>query len=276
MKDIKLGEAFLFCPANRPDRYLKAVQRADRVILDLEDAVSPGDKQRAREAVLSHLPSLGERLIVRVNAVDSSWHDEDIYALRQLRIDHEISPIIMLPKAYDSNQLAKLEDFEVIALCETAIGINNATDLASAPNCIALMWGGEDLIADLGGRRSRDALGQYYPLVEQARSTVLLAAAAEGVPAIDAVHIDISDHDGLKREAKQAADLGFFGKACIHPSHVEIIHEAFQPSENECQWARAVLEAIESAKGGVANLNGRMIDAPLLKQAQRILGATSS
>lgn len=276
MKDLKYGDAYLFCPANRPDRYLKAIQRADRVILDLEDAVAPGDKKFAREALLSHLPSLGESLIIRVNAVDSSWYDEDIKMLRQLRLDHTISPMIMLPKACDSNQLAKLSDFKVIALCETANGIKAASALATAPNCSALMWGGEDLIADLGGRSSRDALGQYYPLVEQARSTVFLAAAAEGVPTIDAVHIDIDDHAGLKRETKQAVDLGFFGKACIHPSHVEIIHEAFLPSENECQWGRDVLEAIELAQGGVANLNGRMIDAPLLKQAQRILGGIPS
>tara|TARA_R110000751_G_scaffold199732_5_gene304502 strand:- start:1039 stop:1869 length:831 start_codon:yes stop_codon:yes gene_type:complete len=276
MRDIRLGEAFLFCPANRPDRFFKAVERADRVILDLEDAVAPVDKKHAREALLSHLPNLGEQVIIRVNAVDSNWYDEDIHALRQLRINSSISPTIMLPKACNRNQLDKLADFDVIALCETASGIINASALAAAPNCIALMWGGEDLIADLGGRSSRDEYGHYYPLVEQARSTVLLAAAAEDLPAIDAVHIDIADHTGLKREAKQAGDLGFFGKACIHPSHVEFIHEAFLPSEEEEQWARDVVRAIEIAKGGVANLNGRMIDAPLLKQAQRILGAIPS
>ncbi|MEL7983247.1 CoA ester lyase [Vreelandella titanicae] len=276
MSDIKFGEVFLFCPANRPDRFLKAVQRSDRVILDLEDAVAPSEKKLAREALYSHLPSLGERLIVRVNAIDSVWHNDDIEALRQLRRHHGVSTTIMLPKSCDISQLDELEDFEVIALCETASGIKNASALASAPNCSALMWGGEDLIADIGGRSSRNASGKYYPLVEQARSTVLLAAAAEGVPAIDAVHIDIADHDGLRRETKQAVDIGFFGKACIHPSHVEIIHEAFEPSKNERQWARHVLEAIDVAQGGVATLGGRMIDAPLLKQAQRILGAMSS
>lgn len=276
MRSIKLGEALLFCPGDRPDRFLKAAQRADRGILDLEDAVGPGEKERARNEVITALPALDERTIVRINATDTPWHDADIAALRQLRSDSAISPLVMLPKAVSCDQLAELEDFDVIALCETAEGIVNAAQIAAAPNCVALFWGGEDLIADLGGRHSRDTSGHYYPLVEQARSTVLLAAAARGIPAIDAVHIDITDYVGLKREAKQAVDLGFRAKACIHPSHLDLIREAFRPSDNEYQWAQDVVEALQTAQGGVVSLNGRMIDGPLLKQAQMILGMEQS
>lgn len=276
MKEIKHGEVMLFCPADRPERFQKAINRADRVILDIEDAVAPEAKNHAREAVISALTRLGERAVVRINAVGTPWHDADIDALRQLRSDVSYSPLIMLPKADGCDQLSELSDFEIIALCETARGINNASALAAAPNCVALFWGGEDLIADIGGQRSRDTSGYYYPLIEQARSTVLLAASAQRKPAIDAVHIDINDHAGLRREARQAVDLGFRAKACIHPSHVNIIHEVFRPSEEECRWARDVIEALETAQGGVVSLQGRMIDEPMLRQAQRILGVSSS
>lgn len=276
MRSIKLGEALLFCPGDRPDRFLKAVQRADRAILDLEDAVGPARKAHARQEVITALPALDERTIVRINATGTTWQDDDIAALRQLRSETATSPLIMLPKAVSGEQLAALEDFDVIALCETAEGVLSAAQIAAAPNCVALFWGGEDLIADLGGRHSRDASGHYYPLVEQARSTVLLAAAARGIPAIDAVHIDITDYAGLKREAKQAVDLGFRAKACIHPSHLAVIREAFRPSDDEYQWARDVVEALKKAQNGVVSLNGRMIDDPLLKQAQMILGMEQS
>lgn len=140
-----------------------------------------------------------------------------------------------------------------------------------AENCVALFWGGEDLIADLGGRSSRAPSGGYYPVVEQARSMVLLAAGQCGKPAIDAVHIDIADLDGLARESIQAADVGFTAKACIHPSHVSIIRNAFRPTLAQRRWAKNVVTAMQAAAGGVVNLDGQMIDEPLHRQAVRVL-----
>ncbi|HBN9845814.1 TPA: CoA ester lyase [Pseudomonas aeruginosa] len=275
MNDISLGEALLFCPGDRPDRFAKALHCSDRIILDLEDAVSPSAKAQARNGVIDALASLGDRVIVRINATTSEWFAADIQALRDACEKGIHSPLIMLPKAETIEQLNLLPGFSVIALCETAMGVQNASILAKADNCVALFWGGEDLIADLGGCRSRGPSGRYYPLIEQARSTILLAAAAQRKPAIDAVHIDITDLDGLARESREASDLGFRCKACIHPSHVATIRQAFVPSDDRCRWAIAVVAAMDSANGGVASVNGQMIDEPLYKQALRIIEAAS-
>ncbi|MGA3683013.1 HpcH/HpaI aldolase/citrate lyase family protein [Pseudomonas graminis] len=271
MKEIRLGEAILFCPGDRPDRFEKAFHRADRVIFDLEDSVAPQSKDMARRSIINALPDAGTNVIVRINASTSPWYKDDVQALRDLRERSGISPLILLPKAEETQQLAALDDFQVIVLCETARGVINAIELARAANCIALFWGGEDLIADLGGRNSRDSLGNYYPVVEHARTTILLAAGQCRKPAIDAVHIDIADVEGLARESKQAVDVGFTAKACIHPSHVTIIRNAFRPSKQQRLWAEEVVAAMQSAAGGVISLNGRMIDEPLLRQALRVL-----
>lgn len=272
MSTLQLGEAILFCPGDRPERYHKAIERADRVIVDLEDAVSPQNKAQARAQVMTALPELPAGTIVRINAAGNDFHRDDLLALRRLRQDSGLSPLLMLPKVESAAQLRELDDFAVIALCETAAGALHVEDIAAAENCVALFWGGEDLIASLGGRRSRDDDGRYYPLVEQVRSTVLMAAAAHGKPAIDAVHIDIGDLSGLQREARQAADLGFTAKACIHPSHTAVIRAAFQPNDETRRWAERVIAAMQSAHNGVVSLDGRMIDEPLLRQAQRISG----
>ncbi|AMB87836.1 citrate lyase [Pseudomonas agarici] len=275
MKQIRLGEAILFCPGDRPERFDKALQRADRVIFDLEDSVAAHRKDVARRCVIDALPAAGKDIIVRINASMSPWYKEDVQALRDLRERSGIDPLILLPKAEEIQQLLALDDFQVIVLCETAKGVINAYQLAQAQNCMALFWGGEDLIADLGGRSSRDSSGNYYPVVEHARTTILLAAGQCAKPAIDAVHIDIADVDGLARESKQAVDVGFTAKACIHPSHVNVIRNAFSPSEEQRLWATQVVAAMQSTAGAVVSLNGRMIDEPLLKQALRVLQAPS-
>jgi len=189
------GPALLFCPADRPDRYDKAAARADTVILDLEDAVAPADKDTARDAVGAALPHLGPGTIVRINAADTGWFADDVAMLRAAGHGW-----VMLPKAARAEDLDRLDGFRVLAICETAAGVLNAPGIARHRACAAVMWGGEDLVADLGGRRSRNAAGRYYPVVEHARLTVLLAAAAAGKLAVDSVHIDIGDLDGLTRE----------------------------------------------------------------------------
>ncbi|HYO35397.1 MAG TPA: CoA ester lyase [Geodermatophilus sp.] len=259
------GPALLFCPADRPDRYDKAAQRSDTVVLDLEDAVAPAGKAAARDAVAAALPRLGPGAFVRVNAADTPWFADDVAVLRDAG-----HPRVVLPKATAADDLDALDGFQVLAICETAAGVLHAPGIAEHPACAAIMWGGEDLIADLGGRRSRDARGRYYPVVEHARLTVLIAAAAAGRAAVDSVHIDIGDLDGLARETTEAVDLGFAAKTCIHPSHVPVIREAFRPTEEMLAWARGVAAAAESA-GGVFRHQGRMIDEPLLRQARATL-----
>ena len=260
-----LGPALLFCPADRPDRFDKAAQRADTVILDLEDAVAPAAKVAARQAVADALPRLGADTFVRINGADTPWFADDIAMLRAAA-----HVAVMLPKAGSPADLDPLDGFRVLAICETATGVLAAPAIAEHAACTAIMWGGEDLIADLGGRSSRNAQGRYYPLVEHARFTVLLAAGAAGKVAVDSVHIDIDDIDGLARECREAADVGFSAKACIHPSHVPVIRDVFRPSDEMVEWAMAVTVAARTANG-VFRFQGRMIDEPLLRQARATL-----
>ncbi|MFJ4226756.1 HpcH/HpaI aldolase/citrate lyase family protein [Paenarthrobacter nicotinovorans] len=264
-----MGPALLFCPADRPERYSKAADRSDAVILDFEDAVAPADKERARDAVLEQAgaeildPS---RTIVRVNPVGTPEFDLDLRAL-------EKTPYrtVMLAKAESAEQLRALAGFSVIALCETAAGIVNASAIAAEPNVSALMWGAEDLLASLGGLSSRNDDGGYRAVALHARSAVLLAAKAAGKEAIDAVYVNIPDLDGLKEESRDSVASGFGAKACIHPNQVAVVREAYAPAPEAIAHATELLEAAASAGTGVFQFKGKMIDGPILKHAEATL-----
>lgn len=256
------GPAWLFCPADRPDRYAKALERSDRVILDLEDAVSPDRKAYARTA-LSEAALDPDRVVIRVNALDSQEIHADMAVVRQTPYR-----TIMIPKAVRATDLDALEGFEVIALCETSAGVLAAPELARHSTVTALMWGAEDLVADMGGHASRNPDGRYYGFASYARAHVLLAAAAAGVSAVDAVYLDIADHEGLRAESLEAVDSGFAAKACIHPGQARIVRESFLPSPEKVAWANAV---IESETGGVVAVGGIMVDGPVVRQAQHVL-----
>ena len=265
------GPALLFCPADRPDRYAKALAAADAVILDLEDGVGADGKDAARAAlVASDLDPA--RVIVRVNATGTAEHAADVAALRGTGYRQ-----VMLPKAETRAQLAALGgDWQVVALCETALGVVNAAEIAAAPGVIAVMWGAEDLIASMRGRTSRRPDGGYRDVALHARSAVLLAAAAHGRPAIDAIYANITDLAGLAAEAEDAAASGFALKGCIHPSQVAVVRKAFQADEAQVAWARQVLEAARDAGArdkGAIKVDGQMIDAPLIRQAEAIIAS---
>ena len=259
------GPALLFCPADRPERFPKALERADAVILDLEDAVDPARRPLAREAlVASDLDP--ERVIVRVNPASSTDHEVDLSALAATPYR-----TVMLPKAERLADLAELRAYDVISLCETAAGVLAASELAQASGVMALMWGAEDLVASLGGTSSRHADGGYREVARYARSAVLIAAGAAGVAAIDTVHLDIADREGLAAEAEDAAAVGFAATACIHPGQVETIRAAYRPDSSEVEAARALLAAAEEAGGGVFRYEGRMVDGPVLAHARAVL-----
>jgi citrate lyase subunit beta/citryl-CoA lyase len=265
-----MGPALLFCPADRPERYQKASDRADAVILDLEDAVAPADKQRARGAILAQLGSAGEvpeldpsRTIVRINPAGTEEFEKDLHCLA-----HTPYRTVMLAKAENAEQLRALEDFHVIALCETAAGVLNAPAIAAEPNVVALMWGAEDLLASLGGTSSRKDDGGYRAVALHARSSVLLAAGAYGKAAVDAVYVNIPDLEGLAEEAADGVASGFSSKACIHPTQAAVVRGAYAPSEADVSAATELLQAAASAGSGVFQYNGRMIDGPILKHAE--------
>ena len=263
------GPALLFCPADRPDRYAKALAAADAVIIDLEDGVGADSKDAARAALVA-TDLDPARVIVRVNAVGTPEHAADITALRGTGYR-----LIMLPKTETRAQLDGLGgDWRVVALCETPLGILNAAEIAAAPNVVAVMWGAEDLIASMGGRTSRLPGGRYRDVALHARSAVLLAASAHGRPAIDSVYVNIPDLDGLAAESQDAAASGFAVKACIHPSQVAVVHQAFRADETQVAWARRVLAAARGATAhGAIKVDGQMIDAPLIRQAEAILAS---
>lgn len=264
-----LGPAILFVPGDRPERFAKAADRADAVIIDLEDAVAPAAKERAREALrASNLDPT--RTIVRVNAAVSIDHALDIAAVAQTGYR-----LLMLPKAERAEEAAVLaaeSGCAIVALVETAAGVLEAEALAAEPMVVALMWGAEDLVASLGGTSSRGPDGRYRDVARHARARVLLAAGGHGRSAIDAVHLDIADLVGLEEEARDAVAQGFAATACIHPGQVETIRVAYRPAADEVAWARGVLDAAAaSGAGGVFSHEGRMVDEPVLRHARRVL-----
>ncbi len=260
------GPALLFCPADRPDRYARAAAAADGVILDLEDAVAPEDRPRARQA-LRETPLDPARTIVRVNPAGTDDHAEDIAALAGTPYQ-----AVMLAKTETAEQVAALAPRQVVALCETPRGVLAAPAIAAVSNTVGIMWGAEDLVAALSGRSSRDADGRYHDVARHARASILLAAGAYLRVAVDAVYLNITDLEGLAREARDGAASGFALKACIHPSQVAAIRQAFLPAPEEIDWASRVLDAAARSPG-VFRFEGRMVDAPVLRHAERILAS---
>ncbi|WP_051637089.1 HpcH/HpaI aldolase/citrate lyase family protein [Rhodococcus sp. UNC363MFTsu5.1] len=263
------GPAWLFCPADRPERYAKAAAAADVVILDLEDGVAPADKAAARRALID-TPLDPERTVVRINAAGTEDQALDLEALLQTRY-----PRVMLPKCESAEQVRSLAPREVIALIESPLGALTVAESAQVANAIGVMWGAEDLVAALGGNASRHTDGSYRDVARHVRSGSLLAAKAHGRFALDSVYLDIKDLDGLRAESLDAVAVGFDAKVAIHPSQVAVIRAAYEPSAEDLAWARRVLAAV-SEERGVFAFEGKMVDAPVLRHAEAIVRRSES
>jgi citrate lyase subunit beta / citryl-CoA lyase len=262
--DLLTGPAILFCPADRPDRFQRALDRADMVVIDLEDAVAPADKPAARQALIDQ-PLDPQRTFVRVNDVSTAWFADDLSALAATNYNK-----VMLPKAEGSADVERLLPFSVVAICESPRGVLHAGEIAGARNTIGLVAGVEDLIAALGGMSTRWPDKKYRDVPRYARSCVMIAARAFGKLPIDTVYLDINDLDGQRRQASDAVACGFAASCCIHPSQVPVIRQAYRPTQDEAEWAQAVL-AEAQGNSGVFSFRGRMIDSPILRQAELIL-----
>ena len=258
------GPAWLFCPADRPERYAKAAAAADVVILDLEDGVAPGDKEAARVALID-TPLDPDRTVVRVNPVGTEDHERDLLALDGTRYTR-----LMLAKCESADQVLSLAPREVIALVESPLGALAVTEIALAASTIGVMWGAEDLVAAMGGNSSRREDGSYRDVATQVRSSTLLAAKGYHRLALDSVYLDIKDLDGLRAEALDAVAVGFDVKVAIHPGQVAVIREAYAPSDEDVDWATRVLAAVADQRGVFA-FEGKMVDAPVLRHAEAIL-----
>jgi citrate lyase subunit beta/citryl-CoA lyase len=258
------GPAWLFCPADRPERFEKAAAAADVVILDLEDGVAAKDRDAARTALIE-TPLDQDRTVVRINPSGTDDHQLDLEALTRTSYT-----TVMLAKTEDPQQVRDLVPLDVVVLIETPLGALVVSELARMDNTLALMWGAEDLFAVLGGTANRHADGSYRDVARHVRSQTLLAAKAYGRMALDSVYLNIKDLDGLAQEVDDAVTVGFDAKVAIHPSQVAVIRAGYAPSPDQVEWARHVLAAARGGRG-VFQHEGTMVDAPVLRRAERIV-----
>jgi citrate lyase subunit beta/citryl-CoA lyase len=258
------GPGWLFCPADRPERFGKAAAAADVVILDLEDGVAAKDRDEARAALIDN-PLDPARTVVRINPAATADHAPDLDALAKTAYT-----TVMLAKTEDPQQIRDLAPLDVVVLIETPLGAVMVNELARMDNAFALMWGAEDLFAATGGTANRWPDGSYRDVARHVRSQALLAAKAYGRMALDSVYLDIRNLDGLRAEADDAVAVGFDAKVAIHPTQVAVIREAYAPSDDQVEWARRVLDTARGERG-VFQFEGIMVDAPVLRRAERIV-----
>jgi len=258
------GPGWLFCPADRPERFEKAAAAADVVIIDLEDGVAEKDREAARRALVDK-PLDPTRTVVRVNPVSTPDHVLDIQALRATRYN-----TVMLAKSETAEQVASLAPLDVVVLVETPLGALSLGEIVRVENACAVMWGAEDLFAATGGTANRWPDGSYRDVAKHVRSQSLLAAKAFGLMALDSVYLDIRDLEGLRAETDDAVAVGFDAKVAIHPTQVAVIRAGYAPTDEQIDWARNVLDRA-SAERGVFQFEGQMVDMPVLRRAERIV-----
>ncbi|ALR21483.1 MULTISPECIES: HpcH/HpaI aldolase/citrate lyase family protein [Sphingomonadales] len=284
--------SFLFVPADNERKIARGLQsEADALILDLEDSVAPDRKAEARKLLAGQLADLDgstvPKLYVRINPLDSPHVLEDLLAAT-----HAAVAGIVLPKACGRHDIDRCGHYLDMAesakgiapgaigilpvVTETAAAVLRLPELTAPIGRLhALTWGGEDLATVLGARGNKRPSGEWDDSFRLARALALLAAAACDVPAIDTLHADFRDGEGLRAAGLAARHAGFAGKIAIHPDQVSVINEVFAPSETEIEDARAVVAAFAASPGsGVVGLGGRMLDRPHLVAAQRLLATT--
>ncbi|MHC1760970.1 MAG: CoA ester lyase [Negativicutes bacterium] len=277
---LEFMRSLLFVPGNNPAMVQNAaVFGSDAVILDLEDAVAPLEKDAARFLVVEALQTVDYgkcAKVVRINPLEYNG-GADIAAVVRAAPDALLVPKVQSAADIQAvvAQVAAYEqpgqpEVKIIALIETPRGLAEAYSIASADKrVIALALGAEDYTAALGAKRTKEGME-----ILGARTTLLNAAAAAGIPAIDTPFTDINDEEGLRKDLAFAKQLGFKGKLSIHPRQVEIIHEELSPSQEEIRWAQRVVAVIHQAEQdglGAVSLDGKMIDAPIVLRARQVL-----
>jgi len=268
--------SLLFVPANRPDRFEKALlSAADAVCLDLEDGVPPAMKSEGRQQIRKYLSAEAlddppERM-VRMNAWDTEHGLRDAVEL----MDLATRPAAILVPKLESAEAAVIaatvfgrHDIPVVALIETVAGLRQADRIAAVPGVVAVVFGSADYAAEIGCAMSTTALAAP-------RAHLAQAAGAAGIPCIDGAWLSVRDQDGLRADCEIARDLGYSGKPALHPDQVAIINAAFSPTAADLAEARAIVEAFTSSDGGVTTYRGKMLDGPVVAQARRVLALGS-
>lgn len=265
---------------------------ADALVLDLEDAVPPENKDDARSVIASWLGDVDfgrQERVVRINPQDTPWgrkdleatmvHAPDAYLVPKINSAAEVGAISSLLDDLEKQHGHAPGAVKLLILgTETPRGLLNIGELPASPRVDALSWGAEDLSAALGAKGNRDAEGHYLPVFEHARTMTLVSACAAGVQPLDTVFVDIKNLEGLRREAQESATMGYTGKITIHPSQIEIVNDAFTPSDADIETSRALLEAYEEqrAVGRAAfTFRGQMVDIPHINRAKQILATAA-
>ena len=272
---LSLARSFLFVPATRPERLIKALAcGADAVIVDLEDAVGPGEKAAARQNFLpvfrALTPRQRARVLVRINAQGTPWLADDLAALPEW-ISLGLGGV-MVPKAESAAGLAQVAAAaagacSLLPLVESVAGLDAINELASSAQVVRLAFGNLDFQVDAGLACGPDE----FELMPVRLAVVLASRRARLPPPIDGVTPDLHDAAQLAVQTARAQRGGFGAKLCIHPRQVPVVNSTFSPSVAELGWARRVVHGLEAAGGGVFSLDGRMVDAPVLLLAQRTL-----
>lgn len=284
-----MRRSILFMPGGNAGMLLNAdILGADGIILDLEDAVSPSEKDSARILVRNALNYLGyhnSEVIIRINSLDTEFWKQDLEAVIPYR-----PAFIMCPKTSTQQDVLTVDAYitaleeklgfdkntiRLMPLIETALGIENAFAIASAtPRVGAILLGGEDLTADLRCKRTKKGDEIFY-----SRSRIVCACRAAGIDCYDTPFTDVNDDEGLVADAEFAKSLGFTGKSAISPRHVTHINTVFSPTMAEIEYAVEVMNIIKEAKEqgkGVVALRGKMIDAPIVSRAKQVLEAAQA
>jgi len=279
----------LSVPGNRRNMIQKARDlTTDVLILDLEDSVPRSEKAAARAMVrdsIAELANAGKKVFVRINSLASGLAHDDLEAVIVPGING-----INQPKPATAGDVAEVADIierlekergieaghiKILPWVETAKGILNAYQIATAsPRVIGIIFGAEDFALDTGMLRTEEGSELLYP-----RTTVVIAARAAGVSAIDTPYNNFKDEQGLIREAKLARSLGFDGKFLIHPSQIEPVNRIFRPTDEELARARSIVAAFEAAEAkglGATSMDGKMIDTPIANQARRLLSLAAA
>ena len=279
-----MRRSMLFLPGNNPNLLINGnCLGADAVIFDLEDAVSPAEKDAARILVrntMHYMDFRGCEQIVRINSIDTPYWQKDIDAILPYK-----PSLILLPKTGSENDVLTADAYisaveeklgmeqgtvGLMPLIETALGVENAFRIATATSRVkALFLGAEDLTADLQCKRTKESRE-----IEYARTRLVVAARAAGVEVYDTPFTDVNDDEGIVKDACVAKALGFNGKASISPRHVEVINSVFSPTQQDVDYAYEVMDVIELAKQrgkGAIALHGKMIDAPIVARAERTI-----
>ena len=285
---MDLFRSLIFVPGNRPNMLVRAIAfDADIIMVDLEDSVPPGEKVAARGAAKEWVPRLAKeaprssrKVMVRVNSLDTGLTQDEVAAvagpdlfgisLGKPESVWDIREADRILSAAEASAGLEPGSIKLILWIENAKAVMAAQQLgAASPRVVALAFGAEDYTNDLGVQRTDSGEEVFYP-----RSGVPVAARAAGVASLDSPFVAFRDPEALRRDVQVARQLGYTGKFAIHPSQIEVINETFSPSEDEIAYARQVVEAWNRAEAegrGSADLDGRMIDVPVIKRAQNLL-----